>query len=217
MKKQSRGRKRKRKQKSSFIRTGRKRQAGPTAELKFFDTVQSFTVNNRGEVPSTGQLTLIPQGITESTRIGRKCVIRKIQVKLSLTYDPDVVTSGVAQTFIYLILDHQCNGAAADVTDVFDTGSFENTFENVANSKRFDILKTWVHNFTTGAGVSMAFAKVIKQVTFDLRCKIPIEYSGTSGVLTEITSNNIFLMAGEFLASDDVSVFGIVRLRYTDG
>jgi len=53
--------------------------AGRGAELKFFDTATSFSIDTSPEVPATGQLVLIPQGVTESTRVGRKCVIRSIQ------------------------------------------------------------------------------------------------------------------------------------------
>ena len=42
-------------------KTWRKKSSGE--ELKFFDTALSFTCDATGEVPATGQLALIPQGI----------------------------------------------------------------------------------------------------------------------------------------------------------
>jgi len=57
------------------------RYAGRGAELKFFDTSLSFLFDTTGEVPATGQLVLIPQGVTESTRVGRKCVIKSVHLK----------------------------------------------------------------------------------------------------------------------------------------
>jgi len=62
--------------------------AGRGAELKFFDTATSFSIDTSPEVPATGQLVLIPQGVTESTRVGRKCVIRSIQGRWDLRFNP---------------------------------------------------------------------------------------------------------------------------------
>jgi len=50
------------------------------------------------------------------------------------------------------------------------------------------------------------------------KCNIPIEYSGTTGAITEIRSNNIFLLASSDGQADDlVTMVGNCRVRFSDG
>jgi len=113
------------------------RYAGRGAELKFFDTSLSFLFDTTGEVPATGQLVLIPQGVTESTRVGRKCVIKSVHLK-GITQGVLVLLPTFATTaYLYLVLDKQANGAAAAFTDVMSTTLLATSFHNLANSQRF--------------------------------------------------------------------------------
>lgn len=193
------------------------RYAGPNAELKFFDTANSFNIDATGEVPSTGQLCLIPQGITESTRVGRKCVIKRINIKWRLSFEPGAGATPQGLSYIYLVLDKQANGAAASIGDVFELDDLPVSFLNLANSQRFSILKKWVHAWNPTAGVSTAWTRMNRAVNWSKKCNIPLEFSSTTGAITEIRSNNIFLMAGCNTGMDDlVQVTGTVRLRYSD-
>jgi len=191
--------------------------AGRGAELKFFDTTLSFNIDATGEVPATGQLNLIPQGITESTRVGRKCVIKSIQLKGNMQLTPGAAATLSGVSNIYLILDKQCNGAAAGATDVFTTDVFNTALRNLANSERFVILKKWRHVWNIGAGVGTALNSVHKSLDYYKKCNYPIEFSSTTGAITEIKSNNLFLMAGTGTTMDDlISVAGTSRLRFSD-
>lgn len=186
-------------------------------ELKFFDTTLSFNVDATGEVPATGQLVLIPQGVTESTRVGRKCNIRSIQMKMDLVYTPAASATGVSVCYLYLIWDKQCNGAAAAATDVLTSASFQLALGNVANSSRFLVIKKWEVVLQSQAGVQTAFAADSKQIAYYKKCNIPLEYSSTAGAITELKSNNLFLMAGTDTGSDDVvNCSGICRVRFSD-
>lgn len=191
--------------------------AGMMPEKKFFDTALSFTFDSTGEVPATGQLTLIPQGDTESTRDGRKAEIESVQIRAQLIFTPGAGASAAAadETHLYLIQDTQCNGAAAAATDVFTGTNFATAMLNLNNSGRFRILKHWCHTWNVGAGVTTAYANVSKQLEFYKRVKIPVDWSSTTGAITEIRSNNIFLMAGSGLGTDDtISLTGNARLRF---
>lgn len=193
------------------------RYAGAGAELKFFDTTTSFQVDATGEVPATGQLCLIPQGITESTRIGRKCVIKSISMKGIMVAVPGAAATSASTVWMYLIMDKQTNGAAAAATDVFTSTNFSASFRNMANSSRFKILKHWVVPFNPGAGVTTAWNNTVRSYQYYKACNIPIEFSSTTGAITEIKSNNLFLLAGTDGQSDDiVSVAGAVRVRFSD-
>lgn len=191
---------------------------GRGGELKFFDTALSFSIDATGEVPATGQLTLIPQGVTESTRVGRKCVIKSISMKVGMLLAPGAAATASGITRIYLMLDKQTNGAAAAVTDAFTGADLPTAHRNLANSGRFMILKTWVHRWNPAAGATTAFNTQSQFFDYYKKCNIPIEYSSTTGAIGEIKSNNIFIYAGSTAAIDDaVTVLGAARLRFADG
>lgn len=192
---------------------------GRGSELKFFDTTLAFTIDLTGEVPATGQLVLIPQGVTESTRVGRKCVIKSILIKASLLLTPAAAAAPAGNTVIYLVQDMQTNGAAAAVTDCFTGATLPTAVHNMANSSRFKILKKFTHSWNPQAGATTAYAPMSKLLTFYRKCNIPLEYSSTTGAITELKSNNIFLFAGADSGTIDdlVAVNGVCRVRFSDG
>jgi len=195
----------------------RRARQGLQIEKKFFDTTHTFTFDNTGEVPATGQLCLIPQGTTESTRVGRKCQLKSIQTRLSLTYNPSADTVGNTSVYLLLVMDKQCNGAAAAVTDVLTSNDLSTAMINMANSERFKILKRWSYVMQSGAGVQAAYGRDSKIVDFYTKCNIPLEFSSTTGAITEVKSNNLFLLAGTNGLGDDLTTCaGTTRLRYTD-
>lgn len=202
----------------SYGRYGnRARSMGFLPEKKYFDTALSFTFDSTGEVPATGQLTLIPQGDTESTRDGRKATIESIQIRAQLIFTPGAAASAAAadETHLYVVLDTQANGAAAAATDVFTGTNFATAMLNLNNSGRFRILKHFVHSWNVQAGVTTAYANLSKQIEFYKKCNIDVDWSSTTGAITEIRSNNIFLMAGSGLGTDDtISCNGTARLRF---
>lgn len=194
------------------------RYSGTNPEMKFFDTALNFQVDGTGEIPATGQLNLIPQGATEQQRIGRKCVVRSIQLKGTWEYVPGASTVGTAVCHIYLVLDKQCNGAVAGITDVLTSNVMGSALINLSNSERFVIIRKIIFRMNTSAGVQGAFARVSGPFSFYKKCKIPLEFdpSVTTGALTSIRSNNLFLLAGTTNEDDLVGVLGTCRLRFAD-
>jgi len=190
-------------------------------ELKFFDTDVNFTVDATAEVPSTGQFSLIPQGVTQSTRVGRKAMVKSIHLHGYCSVAPGAV-GGSDPIVLYLMLDKQCNGAAATVTG--DTGIFTsaNVMQmnvNLANGDRFKILKRIELVMNAQAGVVGALAPSVKTFNWYGKCNIPIEFdpSASTGAITTIRSNNIFLVAGAAGQTDDtVTCLGTCRLRFSD-
>jgi len=193
--------------------------AGPNSELKFFDTALAWNVDATGEVPATGQLVLIPQGVTESTRVGRKCVIKSIYIKATLSFAPGVTATTSGTSAIVLVQDTQCNGAAAAVTDVYTGTNIPIAMHNLANSQRFKVIKTLKFSWTPGNWNGTGFANVSRNFSYYKKLNIPLEFSGTTGAITELRSNNLFLISGtEFAGMDDlVGVSGICRVRFSDG
>lgn len=206
-----------------FTRTGgsygrygaRARALGLVAEKKFFDTALAFNFDTTGEVPATGQITLIPQGDTESTRDGRKANIQSVQIRGSMLATPGAAANLSTNVYMYLVLDTQTNGAAAAVTDVFTSADLSSAMLNLNNSGRFRIIKKWCWNFTSQAGVTTAYNKVAKQMEFYKKCNIDVDWNSTTGAITEIRSNNLFLIAGADGNTDDIVSFaGTARLRF---
>lgn len=186
-------------------------------EKKFFDTALSFFVDSTGEVPATGQLSLIVQGDTESTRDGRQCTVESIQIRAKAEFAPAATATASTNIWIYLVLDTQANGAAAGATDVLTSTAFHSALINLANSGRFRILKKFKLNFTSAAGVTTAYNNNSKHIDYFTKCNIPLEFSGATGAITELKSNNIFLLAGSDATAsgdDTVGVNGNCRLRF---
>lgn len=184
------------------------------SELKFFDTQLAFSFDLTGEVPATGQLNLIPQGVTESQRVGRKCVVKSIHIRgycLGASDQPSDIIR------LMVVLDRQCNGAAAVGTDILTTANTY-SFNNLANSQRFLILKDWYlqYNVMASVGNAATFPNQVIKVKWNKKCNIPLEFSSTTGAITEIRSNNIFLYAAG-LNDDKTTFVGNCRIRFSDG
>ncbi len=119
---------------------------------------------------------------------------------------------------VMLCIDHQANGAAPTVLEVLEDELFE-AHNNLTNKNRFDILydkrfEIHYNSSTNDAQTStVSVGKVHKYVQFHKKLKLPIEFSGTGGLITEITSNNLF-----FLYISNTGLAGIEnqssRIRY---
>lgn len=190
------------------------RDRGLIPEKKFFDTALSFAIDATGEVPATGQLALIPQGDTETTRDGRQCTIKSITIRGVFEYVPGAGSLGQHIVYMCLVQDTQTNGAAAAITDVFSSNNMSTNMHNLANSSRFIIIKRWEVQVRSNAGVATAYSGDAKQIKYHKRCNIPMEYSSTAGAITEIKSNNLFLVAGSYFGDDLTTFNGTCRLRF---
>ena len=191
--------------------------SGPSGELKVFDTTLSFNFDATGEVPATGQLNLIPQGVTDSTRVGRKCTVKSVHLKGNVVFAPAAGANAATTAFLYVIHHTPTNGAAAAITDVLTSNNMSTALINIANSQRFRVLKKFKWSLNSGAGVTTAYNNVVRHQERYKKCEIPIGYSSTTGAITEIRTNNIFLLAGTDSASDDtVSFGGTCRVRFSD-
>lgn len=191
---------------------------GLNIEKKFFDTAINFTVDATGEVPATGQLNLIPQGVTESTRVGRTCQLKSIQFRAQVRYDPGTDTRGSTTAYILLVQDRQANGAAAAITDVMTGNDLATAMINMANSERFKIVRRWVVHLDAEAGVAAAYSTSVKDIDDYIKINTSVEFSSTTGAITEIKSNNYFLLAstGVVTTDDAIAVVGTCRMRFTD-
>lgn len=174
---------------------GRFQPVGP--EVKFLDSGEgNAAVSTTGTL--TTSLNLIPQGVSPSERVGRKVVLTAVQLRgqLSLT-NTSTPTNTADRVRIILYWDKQANGAAATATDILSTASID-SFNNLTNSSRFVILADKEMELVTQAGANDGaadqFAVDVRSFSIFKRCRIPMEFNGATGGLTEIRSNNVGVM-----------------------
>lgn len=207
---------------------GRYNQPGGGSEIKFLDTAMSqagFASDTDLAIPGTGgQICLIPQGVTQSTRVGRCASVKSIQfrgvIALESTNGGSISLKTDDVFYMILVLDKQANGAAAAATDVFTTATAKQRMINLANSSRFQVLKTITKRLTAGnetdVGVTSQPADAQVPVEFYHRCNIPLEFSSTTGAITEIKSNNLFWFIAGATSGTWQQLLGTTRIRFSD-
>jgi len=191
---------------------------GLRPEVKFFDTSLSIPFDATGEASTTaatGGVCLIPQGDTENTRDGRIAFIKSIQLRGIASFVPAAAATASTNIYLYVILDQQCNGAYPALTDIFTSTVMATNMLNLSNSGRFRILKKIKMNLSSMAGVTAAYNNVTKPIEWFKSCNIKLDFSSTTGAITEIRSNNICFAMGSDNQSDDTVTFtGVCRLRF---
>ncbi len=186
-------------------------------ELKFFDQdIDDALIASGGTISDS--LIKIAQGTTEVTRIGRKATIRSINWRFDIqlgTQTAGSATNDIVRIILYL--DKQCNGATAAVLDILETADYQ-SFNNLGNKGRFRTLmdRTYDVNLTAGGGNGTAedYGAYIVSDTFFKKVNLPIEWSSTTGAITEIRSNNIGLL---IISKSGLATFNSkMRIRYSD-
>jgi hypothetical protein len=192
-------------------------------ELKYLDTVITHaTVSDTGSL--TESLNNIPEGTSESQRIGRKVIVKGVYLKGNaiLKQQTAGMSSHSSRLRIIMYLDKQCNGGAATVDNLLKNptgGQLMNAFRNLENSQRFRMLCDYTVSLDTGSnfwsGATWSNSEVNKTVKCNKgKLSLPLEFSGTTGATGEIRSNNIGLL----LIPDhgEIEFQGTVRVRYSD-
>ncbi len=191
-----------------FLRTGGYyRPNGFKQELKFYDNQTSGTFTAAGTTVFT-PLQNLKAGTGESDRVGRKIVLRSLQVKSSFRLGAidDQTGLDAHQKLRYaIVIDKQSNGSAPDIEDIYQTNGISLTqqFPNLENKGRFRILfqRVYTMNFAAAAGGfnSVAAATELSaapkefKVEKFIKLNIPVYFSGVLGLNTEFKSNNIFV------------------------
>ncbi len=201
----------------------RGRKAVMDGELKFHDLdINQSPIAAAGDIAEDSLVT-IAQGTDESTRIGRKVVIRSIGARCQLAlpeFDAvaDPVEGDVVRVILYL--DKQCNGAAATVLGILESADYQ-SFNNLSNKGRFltlfdkELPMSYQSLASDGAGV-VSGGEVVDIFSFHKKCNIPIEYdnSVTTGAIGSVRTNNLGLLT--ISKTGTIKLFSKWRLRFTD-
>ena len=197
------------------------RSAPGSYEKKYFDTTYGTT-----PIVSAGLFTtswnLIPQGTTKNSRIGNKCTVTNINVHGVLIQTGQAANSVLGDKVRWIVfVDRQANGAVpVAISDLIQTmpGATTNfnSFRNMDNVDRFVILKdkTYTLNPPT-QNAALGSCQTLREIKMNKKCNIPLEFSSTTGAITEIRSNNILCL---FInAADNLTNFAFtVRVKYSD-
>lgn len=190
-------------------------------EKKYFDTVFAAA-----PVPAAGaysvSLNLIPQGTTKNSRIGNKCTVVNLNIHGQLTLLTQAADSVVGDKVRFIVfIDKQANGAVpASVADILQTmpgaTTDVNSFRNLDNVERFIILKdkTYTLNQSTQSG-ALGSNVVVREIKMNKKCAVPLEFSSTTGAITEIRSNNIMWMAIS-LGNNTTNIALTSRVKFSD-
>lgn len=165
-------------------------------EMKFEDTTDTVaTVAATGDVLNS-VLFNITQGSGESDRIGRKITVKSMYVRGNILL-PAATDINNTQDELRVIIyqDKQSNGAAAAVTDIVQNADLR-SFLNLANKNRFRILadKNYVilAPGVGGNGTTHSVGAAGKHYKISLpKLNIPVEYTASTGAITDLASNNI--------------------------
>jgi len=182
-------------------------------ELNNKDT--SFTLN----ADTTGSIILVngvAQGNTQTTRVGRKMVIRSITINFRVSSGTTTITSDFR---VALVLDTQANGQALSITDVYDSVS-PTSLRNLGNSERFRVLMVWegTNSGNTGTAGQQTETSALAYKLFRMQ-NIAVQFNnGTDDTIGSIATNSIYLIAmGNRAAGTGASVVvGDCRIRFTD-
>lgn len=187
-------------------------------ELKYLDTnVIATDVGSAAILKDS--LNLVKKGDGQSERIGRKIVIRKLQVS---GYVHQKATSSLASSnviHVLFVLDKQANGGSPGVSDLVHTGG-PYTVYNKDYEDRFVYLWDDILVVTSPAARGNSVNEVgtaYKNFKLEIDCDIPILFKAASSpaVIGDVASNNILVYASADVSG--LSQVGFHSRIYYDG
>lgn len=189
-------------------------------QIKYLDTATNGTaISTTGTIVNS--LIQIPIGTTDVTRIGNKVDIVSWGVHFTFSCDNQVAaTPGpIINNNVRLILyvDHQANGAAATPTDILTTASLS-SYRNMDQVERFKVLFDRYYCFVpqcaywdgTNGQINTGSSKWFKAL---FKMNLPVHFSGSTGAMTEIKSNNLGMLLISDVSSMNYSMQHRVKYR----
>lgn len=182
-------------------------------EMKYFETAISDTAITSTWDEITPSINLVPQGTTDVTRIGTKINVKKIQIKLQIATDNNIVVDDSVRICVYL--DKQANGAACTGTDIYLQDNIR-SWRNISNAKRFKVLCDDTIDIPINAVLVSPTTVVTRLITWNKYLKVDevIEIDNADGTITGMRSYNYGIMAVSNQAT--LNFTGTVRIRYFD-
>lgn len=171
-------------------------------------------------------------GTAANERIGRKVVLKTVQIKGQISYIPALTVppgsnnAGCATAYMFLIWDKQFNATLPTMGEIFSGGLSagipQRNFMNIDRGSRFVVIRKWVWNFQAGAGGWDQLNNVFlwngehKSMEDYIKCNIPIVFGGTTGAISEMNESALYLVCGTDSGNDEVYFDGRARVRFID-
>lgn len=191
---------------------------GSHPEKKFLDEIMD---RNPGVAGAPHALAIIPQGVTESERVGRKVIVTDILLKGHIQFDTVGNKTGTGRVRIVICQNKQTNGVLALNSTYFSPTDI-NGYRDLNNSPKFVTLfdKTYESNPQTGAGDGTLndMAQMWVPVNISIKCCIPILYDDSvdTGAITSQTVNSIVAFFQEEATTPASTVHLHSRIRYVE-
>jgi len=200
---------------SAAMIASRRRVRSRASAANFVDT--ALTAYNGNTTGSIAQLNIVPRGASQSERVGKKIMMKSLQIRGLVQSDAAATLTQSAWMIVY---DRRPGGALPFVTDILNTIS-PNSFLNDAASARFKILYRW-SNVSLGNAGALTTDSTAYNIDLYLKIKGKSRYTtyanlGT-GAIGDVDQGALYLVtvgASVAGASDAVIQLGF-RLRYYD-
>lgn len=195
---------------------------GTHPEKKFVDLALTPSPTVTGTV---SLLSLIPQDVTESSRIGRKAIVTDILIKGHVQIAAGAnQADGNNRVRFDIVQDMQTNGATFTVADYCNTAGTAdiNSYRDLSHAKRFKTLasKTMTVNAASGGGDGTTnwTAQTWRPFQMSVKCCITIEYDASvaTGVIATQAVNSIHLVSFEEQASPATTTNLNSRIRFVE-
>ena len=188
---------------------------GAAGDFKYIDIAQaSYQCDTTGSVT---HISVIPQGTTINTRLGKSCRPTSLQLR-GTVYNNSTATR--SRPAIYLVWDNQPNKALAGITDYLDAAESSSMIKR-ENASRFKTIRKWCYSLlgNTATPSTGAEERVIEEfVKLPKDCIITCTTADTTGVIGDVITGALLLITiGSKVAGTTASSFsGTMRLNFVD-
>lgn len=197
----------------------------PKPEWKYF-TASGTAVLGISTTPTFNAMALISQGVDNGQRIGHKIIIKKIRLWTEFYFD--ALEGGNYNYLRYgLVIHKNVDGGAPDPTDIWDNNVVpieQGAPRRMEKLKYYTFLKDkkrlLLRNTDTQA--SPAYYSPFQAgpfvVRWNIRCNIPVTYTGTGNTIADIARNvpEFFCVSDSNLAPHPVRRYLYFRVYYVD-
>lgn len=187
-------------------------------EDKFFDTDISGALGLIDSQWFKVNLAIIPQGVNQSNRIGRKIKISSVHIIGTLFKASTLLANDTGEAIrLEIVQDKQTNGAAyaentRKVLNIMDS------FNNLSNSGRFQTMKQKNINMQQqGAGLD-AWPTMVRQVNMYKKCNVIMEYDASlsTGAVSTQRTNSIWFTQVSYIGQTVNFQNARARIRFRD-
>lgn len=169
-----------------------------TPEVKHVDVASTMNVGLAGTYSTLGVGPYITQGTDFTNRIGRRIKLVKIlwRCNVVVTVPGNMPLQGDS-VVCALWVDHECKGATAAASDIYEPGATIVAFPNASNLRRFKQLgvkTTHKINPVAVSGVpAVTAAETGGYFEQTIPCNYLVNYITNAGTVADIIDNNIVL------------------------